>query len=142
MAANTSTPFLSMRHCDHDLQYRQFNEDNMKLIVLGRDERYPLWIKCVAERDLRSFLDVDSKIDYEGQKLERGNVYQALPGELCMVKTMSGYWRRCNFMEEDGSGNAKVYYLDYGIFGKVRLEDIRVSCFFTNRLNIYCYIHK
>lgn len=129
-------PFMANRYCEHDMRFQQINDVNVALIVLGKNERYPLYTSCVAKKDLANFLKIDAEIQEKGQEIQNGMIYKPLPGELIMAKTDEFGWTRCHFIEKEGS-KAKVYCLDYGVFHQVDETDIRVI---NQIIFLQCYI--
>lgn len=131
MAAEHSTgyginpPFLAGRYCEHDMLFQQINADAVDLLVLGRNERYPLYTTCVATKDLNEFLSVDAAIQTYADILQNGMVYQPLIGELVMAKTENYGWARCHFLGSNGT-TIEVYCVDYGVIITVERLAIRV----------------
>lgn len=91
-------PFLAGRYCEHDMLFQQINADDVNLIVLGKNERYPLYTTCVATKDLNKYLTVDAAIQTYDDVLQNGMVYKPLIGELIMAKTNEHGWVRCHIL--------------------------------------------
>lgn len=122
-------PFMASRYCEHDLHFQQRSEDNIKLVVLGRNERFPLYTVCVAEDDVHKFRLVDAAIQTYGDVLENGVVYVPMVDEVIMVKTTKYGWARGYFLEESDGTFAKVFCLDFGVIVTVEQRCIRVNNF-------------
>lgn len=121
-----ATPFMAYRYCEHEFNFQQINEDNKSLIILGRDQRFPEFWKCLARNDLESFQLVYEEIQQACVNLQNGSVYKPLNGELCLVKTAEVGWARCSYLGNDGT-MAKMYLWDFGVTLYVDKMDIRVS---------------
>lgn len=117
---------MAYRYCDHQMLFQQINENNKDLIILGRDQRYPQFLKCIAKDDLSDFRSIDQEIQNECESIINGTVYAPLIGEWCLVNTTMFGWIRGSFLGEDGA-LAKIYAWDFGMVIRVQRTDIRVG---------------
>lgn len=119
--------FEMPRYCKHDIEYRIYDGVDVNLMVLCEQRvDSQTVISCLRIEDVEQFLREDTLLQTYGKSLERNEPYEALRGELCIVKLSSGIWRRACYMEPNGSV-AEVYAIDYGIVYSVSLKDIRVN---------------
>lgn len=118
------TPFLAGRYCEHDMLYRQINDDNVQLIVIGRNERYPLYTMCIAADDLYKFRSLDAEIQSYSDIFQNRMIHKPLIGEVIMAKMDFG-WARCQFLGYNGT-MADVYCIDYGTIVTIERGTIRV----------------
>lgn len=119
-------PFMASRYCEHDLQYLALRENNVKLILIGRDALNIDYFNCVLKSNIRQFMDLDRQIQEDGAELERDMPYDPLVGEMCMAK-VNGKWYRTKYLGIGFDGSSQLYCIDYGVVCLVQRQNIRVS---------------
>lgn len=136
-------PFMSFRYCEHDLTYKDVEETNVYLFVLGKDNLQRTYYNCIVASDHDDFIELDRKIQRDGQQVEDGMIYQPLCGEVCLVK-INGHWFRSKYLGI-GPHGPSVYCLDFGVVCSATPENFRVrnfslhSCFVLKQLWILSF---